>query len=450
MELNFSQKEEGIEAEHEGKKYCLRYPEGMWKNYPRKSRDFLFDNLSHLLTINTPLMKEEKEVQYNTFFPLFRGFFSQIVLNSLPHAVEDYAVSAGKMIKKFLNIDYRFKDWKVKAPFYDGDKEEKAVVALSCGKDSLCSLGLARELGLEPIGVYINDTVSPPENKLKIEFLEKIEKELGVKIFKVVNEIEKLNDFETWGKDETCIGYTHMMTGFSLIVLPFNHHFKAKYTIVGNQANMNFRFMGSDGFLSYPSFDQSREGMKQQNIMIGLATKGKVKVVSLIEGLTNLAIMKLLHGKYKELGKYEISCDSLDFCDEKRWCHDCNKCCRLYLMMKALGAEVESVGFHTNLLQRKFRKNYALFGGSGVDAYEKSKEARDEQLLSFYLAYQRGAEGGLMKLFEKDFLKEAEKRERELKEKFFGLGEMTSVPPELQIKLRKILEKELSDEKMTR
>lgn len=452
MKLDFSLEKEGIKVKHEGSDYRLSYPKEIWRKYPKKSKQFLFDNLAHLLTINSALVKGEEQVEYNTSFPLFKSFFDKVVLNSLPHAVDDYPVSTFEMMKQFFNTEYNFKDLRVKRPFYrgksSGKKKERAIISLSCGKDSLLSLGLARELGLEPIGVYINDTVSPPENKIKLEFLGKIARESGLRLFKVANEMEKLNDFETWGKEESCVGYTHMMTGFSLMVLPFNYYFNAGYTVVGNQANMNFKFLNADGFWTYPSFDQSRKWMKQQNIMLGLMTEDRVKLVSLIEGLTNLAIMKILHGRYKNLGKYQVSCDCLDYSVEKRWCHDCNKCCRLYLMMKAVGAETKTVGFHKDLLKKEYEKHYSLFGGKEVDAHEKSVEAREEQLFCFYLAEQRGVKGELVELFREKFSAEAEKRVEELRKKFLGVGGMSSVPGELKEKLRGILEEELGSQKI--
>ena len=443
MKLNFSQEGYGIKVKHEGRNYRLIYPGKIWERYPSQSKDFLFDNLAHLLTINSVLVKEEDLVEYNTSLPLFKSFFDKVVLKSLPHAIEDYKISTFEMMKRFLNTSYRFKDLKVKKPFYEGVNGGNAIISLSCGKDSLLSLGLAKELGLNPVGIYINDTVSPPENKLKLNFLEHISRKFGVKIFNVVNEIEKLNDFETWNKDETCVGYTHMLTGFSLMALPFNHYLKARYVVVGNQANMNFGFRNKDGFWTYPAFDQTREWMKQQNIMLGLMTGDRVKLMSLIEPLTNIAIMKILHGRYKELGKYEISCDCLDYSEERRWCHDCNKCCRLFLMMKAVGADVEGVGFHSDLLKKKFKKYYVLFEGSRVDCYEKSSEARDVQLFSFYLAYKQGVKGELVELFKKKFLSEAKGREDELYKKFFGIGDMSSVPMDLRERLGRILEEEL-------
>jgi 7-cyano-7-deazaguanine synthase in queuosine biosynthesis len=333
----------------------------------------------------------------------------------------------------------------MKIPSYNANVEERAILSLSCGKDSLLSLGVCDEIGLNPISIYINDTVSPPENKIKTKFVKKIAKEFGFKFFIVKNEIEKLNDFEFWDKDESCIGYTHMVTGFCFISLPFSHYYKAKYIVVGNQQNMNFKFCNKNGFLTYPAFDQTRRWMKQQDIMIKIMTSGKVSVMSVIEPLTNIAIVRILHKRYEKLGKYEVSCDCLDASLEKRWCHNCSKCARLSLLMRANGISLERVGFKRNLLDKKHKNLYCLFDGKEIDCYEKSREARDEQLLAFYMAYRNNQRGYLIDLFKKKFLEEAKSREDHLFKKFFSIHKSITMPKKIEKRVLSIFREELKD-----
>ena len=69
---------------------------------------------------------------------------------------------------------------------------------------------------------------------------------------------------------------------------------------------------------------------------------------------------------------------------------------------------------------------FQLFGISSLqniicrckESYEKSKEAYDQQLLAFYLAYRNKAKGYLIDLFKKKYLKQAKQREDELINKF--------------------------------
>jgi len=445
MELNCTENKNGLILEFENKKFSLDYPENVWSSYPEESKKVLIDNLVHLLTINFPIVAGIKRLKYNTSDPLFRRFFHNLVINSLPHAVEDYNIATEDIINQFLNIKYEFEDSKVKTYSHNFDVEEKALLSLSFGKDSLLSLAVCNEIGLEPISVYIDDTVSPSENKIKRKSVKKMSEEFGLRIFKVKNEIEKLNDFESWNKDESCIGYTHMITGFCFIVLPFSNYFKTKYIVIGNQQDNNFGFLNKDGFLTYPSFDHTSRWTKQLDFMIKMMTSGKVRVMSVIEPLTNIALIRILHKRYKEFGKYEISCDCLDASSEKRWCHNCSKCARLSIMMKANNIDTRVVGFKSNLLDKKHKKLYCLFDGKEVDCYEKSKEARDEQLLAFYMAYKNKQSGYLIDLFKKTFLKEAESREDSLFKKFFSLNKPFTMPSKIEKGVLSIFKEELRD-----
>jgi len=445
MKLNYKKHERGLTIKIKDRKFSLIYPEKVWQSYPREIKGFLVDNLVHLLTINFPLVAGIKKIEYNTSFPLFKTFFHRLVIKSLPHAVEDYDIPTDEIIKQFLSIGYEFKNLKIKMNSYYPEVKERATVLLSCGKDSLLSLAVCDEIKLSPISVYVNDTVSPTENKLKIEFGRKISKKFNLKFFVVRNEIEKLNDFEFWNKDESCIGYTHMVTGFCFMALPFTHHFKSKYIVIGNQQDMNFNFYNKDGFLTYPSFDQTKKWMKQQDIMMNSMTSGKVKVMSVIEPLTNIAITRILGKRYEEFSKYQVSCDSLDASDEKRWCHECSKCARTSIFMKANGLDTKSIGLKNNLLDKKHKELYCLFNGKETDCYEKSKESRDEQLLAFYMAHRNKERGYLIDLFKKRFLEEAKSKEDYLFKKFFSLHKSVTMPKKIKNRVFGIFREEMTD-----
>ena len=153
--------------------------------------------------------------------------------------------------------------------------------------------------------------------------------------------------------------------------------------------------------------------------MIKKMTGGRAGVYSIIRPLTNIAITKILHHRYPEFAKYQVSCDCLDACDEERWCHDCNKGARLSLFAHAIGRHPRIIGFKKEMLEKKHEKHYALFNGREVDHYEQSVEARDQQLLAFLMAYRAGVKGYLIDKFKKEYLREAKQREKELRKKFF-------------------------------
>jgi len=453
MELNiiFEENKNGIVAILNNKHFSLAYPDGIWKTFPKEIKEALIDNLAHLLTINIPLIANAKKIKYNTGRPIFKPLFDEVVRKSLPHAVEDYKIPTGEILEQFTEIKYEFsgkpnkKFLKVKKIKAKKESAEKSINMFSFGKDSITSMAVCDEIGLNSSGVYINDTVSPTENKLKLSLAKKFPREFGIGIFIVRNEIEQLNDFDFWDKDETCVGYTHMVTGFCFISLPFVYDCSARYIVLGNQQGMNFSFKNKDDFLTYPSFDQTSEWILKQDQMVKEATRGQANVMSVIEPLTNISITKILHCRYPEFGKYQVSCDCLDASDEKRWCHECNKCARNVLFMKAVDIDPKGVGLRNILADKKNKKLFCLFNGKEIDCYEKSTEARDQQLLAFLMAYENGERGPLIELFKKNFLEEAKEREGELRKKFFHIYKSKTMPRKIEKAVTSIYKEELSN-----
>jgi len=432
----------GITISYKNDKFRLIYPEKVWSQYPSEIKSVLTDNLAHLLTIDAPLIGKLQHVKYNTSAPFFRNAFYSMVMKSIPSSIESYDMNTHDVIREFMKTNYEFSDYDTKIPSFNQKTNDTAIVPLSFGKDSLATLAICKEIGLGVKPVYINDTISPGENAEKLARMKIFEDQFNLETTVITNEIEQLNDFDYWDQDESLLSYMHMVTGFCFISLPVSNYFKAKYIVIGNEKDMDFGFVNKDGFHTHPSPDQTYEWLLQQDAMIKLMT-GNTGVISVIEPLTNIALMKILHTRYKEYGDFEISCDSLNASDEKRWCHECTKCARLFLFMKANNTDVTLIGFHTDLFQKKFKNCYALFEGKEVDNYESSKEARDQQLLAFYMAYKNGMSGDLINLFKKKFLDEAKEREDELYNFFFGIHK-SHLPPKIKQAVESIYREELN------
>lgn len=440
MNIEFKEKRFGLTANN----HKLILNKKVWQEYPKQDKLFFIDNYAHISTINVPLVANEKELNYNTGFPILKPFFNQIIIKNMANATADYNINTNKAIKQFLEIKYNFINRTI-FPDFKSILGDRAIIPFSSGKDSLSTLALANELNLSPIPIYINDTICPSENKLKLKFNKLIQKEFGFQSEIITNNIEKLNDYETYKQEESCLGYTHMTTGFSLLALPYLHFYKANQIIIGNQQDMNFSFTNKDGFKTYPSYDQTDEATHLQNLMIKQATNKQASVYSLIKPITNIAITKILWQRYPEFAKYQVSCDIADAYNEYRWCHQCNKCARTYLFTKAVNGDTKKLEFRDNLFDKQYKKYYSLFSEDKkeIDCYEKSTEARDQQLLAFYMA-KDNAEGYLIDLFKLKYLEEAQEREDELKNKFFKIYKNNQIPNKLQNHLRSILKEELN------
>lgn len=426
MKIEFKEFSKGLDFGFNKKNFKLSYPKNIWKSYSGK--DFFANDLAGLLTICTPLVAGFNEVKYNTTVPFFNKEFRKMVLRDIPSAVEDYKDETKETLDRFFKIKYKFANGKIKKPVFEEEVEEKAVIPISFGKDSLLSLGVCKEIGLEPSCFYVNDTVSPTENRIKIRAGRNIAKKEGIKFDIILNEVEKLNDFEYWNKKESCLGYSHLITSFVFLALPLTAYYKARYIIMGNEGDLNESFKNKNGFWTYASYDQTIKGTKNLNKLIGKATRKKVSVKSIIEPLGDIAVMKILHNRYKELGKYQISCGCLDAVNEPRWCHKCTSCAFLFTTAKGVGVNPKKLGFRKNMFDKKFLKYHLLFSDKEVDRYDKSKDAKEENMFVFYLAYKNRAKGYLIDLFKKKFLKEAKSKEDKLYKKYFKIGKFINYP----------------------
>ena len=437
----------GAEGVKKKKRFGLVYPGDFWAEFPPGIKGAFVDNLAHLLTINSPLVSGQQVVRYNTAYPKLKPLFDEVIIKSIPHGVEDYDLTVEEVLGQFKKTRYKFASEKAKDFDYEdrGQFGENSVNLLSFGKDSLTSLGVCKEIGLDPIAIYVNETVSPLEHKAKFILMKGLSKDTGVPIYVVTNEIEQLNDFEYWGKDESCIGYMHMVTAFGFISMPFAHRLGARYIIIGNEKDMDFTFTAKDGSIAYASYDQTTEWTFKLSQMINDMTAKQMQVMSVLEPLTNIATVKVMQARYPEFGKWQTSCACLDGTNERRWCHDCADCAKNILYMKAFNLDFKRIGLRDILSDKKTKEHLVLFDGKETDCWDKGKEARDQQLITFLLAYRNGHRGPLFDMFKEKFLEEAEEREEELRKTFFTVYKSKSMPRKIEKQVSSIYREELSD-----
>lgn len=441
----------GIGIRVKGKNHKLTYPPGIWNDYPAGLKDVLADNLVYLITMHLPILLDEKEVEYNTSFPCFKPVFYENIINDIIAASDTPSQSSVDLLKKFISIDYRFRDYNVKLPNYRQDLEKRAIITFTIGKESLLTYALCDEIGVDSILVYIEEPEMADvyENKHKHIIIRNFLKEFNnAKVMKLSNGLGILRQNRYWGYDESGLAGCLQLTGYSLELLPFSHYFKASYLMFGNEKSCNDFYYNNEGFKSYPIFDQTHEWMIQLDNVTRLMTDNSLRTVSIVEPLHEIAITKILHSRYKEIGKYQMSC----FTDnpngkDNRWCQSCSKCMRMFIFMKAVGVDVANVGFTKNLLDKEFMNFYPLFANGNSDIkmirYDHTGNGKDEQILAFYMAYKNGVRGELIDEFKKKFLDEAKSREDELYKKFFGIHDSITIPDKIKRDVLSIYKEEL-------
>ena len=372
------------------------------------------------------------------------------MLKDLPTSTFEYKQNLAKLKKQFSSLKISFsKTPKNKIKINKINKKNKetktktktpnSLVLLSMGKDSLLTLAVAREIGLKPSALYINDTVSPTENKFKISTLKAISKEFRIKGHIITNSIEKINDFETWNRKEMSLNYAHMVTSFCLISLPLVNFYNINNIILGNEKNFDF-FIKKQSNKLYPSYDQTTEWTIEQEKIIQRFEK--VHLFSIIRPITDAAITKILHARYPEIAKYQISCYGLDASRRKRWCLDCSCCSSTSLFLSAFGINPKKIGLE-KIFSKKHRKLYVLFNPKYPTIYDLLF-SREQELLMLLFSMRNGQRGYIIDKFKKKFLKEALDREDELRKKYFKIYP-SRIPQKLKPKILSIYREELKD-----
>jgi len=77
LSIDARQTDTGIEISLRGSKFVVKYPKGIWGDYPKDARDILFDNLVYAETVHLPLTLRRGEIRYNISPPSSRPSFSR-------------------------------------------------------------------------------------------------------------------------------------------------------------------------------------------------------------------------------------------------------------------------------------------------------------------------------------------------------------------------------------
>lgn len=431
--------------------YSVYYPNGILSNLNKKAKEILLDNFIYSRTI--PLTLNNNNVlHYQMAEPFLKDFVDHGVLKDLPRISELTKIEMKKLLETFNDsknnglIVFKSKNKTEKLLPLKSTLEKVAVLSLSFGRDSLLSYGLAKEIGLDCYPAFINDMekYSPVEFKIKKAIMESFSKEQKQPVFYLTDDTDNIFRAKKIKKEFEELDGTNAMLSFALELIPLAYYLRAKYIIFGNERNLNDFFMNKDKFRVYPSYDQSSIYMRKENKYLNGLTDGNIRIISLVEPLYNIAEMKILYHRYPYFLKYLMSCFSKKLSNDK-WCCQCPTCTSAYLTVAAIGGNPQKIGIQKNLFERKYKEFYPVFASKISRVYEKPPRVREEQLLAFLLAYRNGFKGTLIDLFKHKYLKKVEKREKELRKKFFSIHTSHSMPQGLKNKVLKIYDEELKN-----
>lgn len=424
----------------------MKYPPSIWGRFPKTHRKILTQNISFGLTFQLPyLYTSIHRMLYSMPVPLSESFFFKGLAMALPSTAimqsqKDQRVTSN-LLRKLYDIDYVFSSHKADIPPYNRTSmSNRAIMPFTFGKDSLLTFALARELGIHVYPVYISEPYSPYEEVAKKLLSESFRREFHTQINFLRNSLGILREPSGW------FGWELQLTQYSLMLLPYVYARRAGYIFFSNEQSCDDLVMDEDGFRYNPVFEQSHGWLLQNSLMASVIGGNSLSIGSLLEPIHEIAIIKILHKRYPEIGKYQTSCDLPEKPKaDGRWCENCSKCGRMYIYLLAHGISPKTVGFKRDLLRTKYHHIYTIFSTSRIKefGYDQSELGKNEQILAFYLAYQRGYRGPVMSSFIRRYLPYARKHETALRKNFFGIHSTRTIPQDIKAKVLRIYRQEL-------
>lgn len=450
MEIKISNSGKGPLINFKDEKFSIRYKGNLWKNLDREFKKFFLDNYVFLKSVHLPLFLRDTEIKFNTNEPLLKDFFLKMQYMDIPTFSDSIRTSTSELFELFNEVKFYFKPGRPLNPHLDlSFDKDSAIVSMSFGKESLLTYAILKELGFKTHPVWVSENGFPLENNSKSRLCNIFKRKFGEKIDRIENNTMLLHKFEHYKiKALTEYSLSHTMTEYGFLFLPYLLKYNSKNLFFGNEQSCNSSYINKEGYVAYAIFDQSVQWMKEMNIAFNSIFKNKINIGSLVEPLHEISILKILHQRYPQIGKYQSSCfpDMTEKNKRKRWCCRCSKCARIFIMFKALGINPKKMGFHENMLQKQYSDFFPIFNGHKFDnSYDSTGLSKDEQLFAFLLAFKNRSRGYLIDKFKEKYLKEVSSREDEFHKTFFRTHSFETVPPLIKMQLESIFKESLSD-----
>lgn len=428
----------------------LDYPNDLWQQYPKENKVKLIDNITYIFTVHLRfLLKGNIRLEYSTGYPQIHSWANHCFMRHLPAywylSKSQRGTGVFPMLKTLLNSNIEFSETKDVPPRFPSSIDENVVIPFTFGKDSFLTYFIAKEIGLRPVLVFVEDPMDEGyEGKHKRVLFERFSKEIKEKIYFIQNPIGNLRE-----KGEGYFGWELALSSWALLALPITYKYKSGYIIYSNEKSCNNFFYDDEGLKVIPDYEQSGQATEELSLVTQALSEGEVYTTTFLQGLEEIGIIGILKDRYREKTfKYLMSCWSeTEAGENKIWCSQCSKCARLYIYLMANGIDpIKEVGFEDDMLTEDKLKFYNVFGqratGTGWDAFELNI---DEQALAFYLAFKRGYRGELINKFVTlPIFKEVEQKFEQLVEEYYGFHNEHLTPPQWKKRIDRIFNQSLN------
>lgn len=438
----------GLEIVWRGERYQVTYPDHIWEQFPDKLKSVLLDNVTYACSMHLPLVITNlSTLKYTTARPLFEPYFFQNFVRDVPSCTDVDGVSCAEAYQRFLAVRVEFGSDRIRDGRMDSFQvAEKAIVAMSFGKDSLLTFAIAEELGLDPEMIFIHEPSMTYERAHKSALAGEFEKQFGKSLHILEHSTGLLRDYNHLGVPKSEFGWGLQSTEYALLMLPFAYHFRARYLFFGNEQSAGMVYLDDSGkWCIYPCYDQTHIWSCHLDQMTAALSAGQIRTGSIIEPIMDMMIQRMLVTRYPDYARFQMSCFTEDAAGEAyRWCQQCSVCAKMYLLCAGGGVNPAAIGFTERMLSERYRFLYPLLGGDSNFSYLRSALARDEQLYAFYCASLLGFSDDLISSFRASPLfSEADQRFEELHTVFCSAYDPISTPLELRSRLLTIVNEEL-------
>jgi len=421
------------------------YPEEIWRAYPQEKKELLCDALALSSTFFVPQILGIQKIIYKTRRSFIEPHLFENGLYDMSNSAHTDGVSSMQYVKAFINTVRSFDANDMRQPQSCkpiSQKKKRVVIPFTFGKESLLSYALARDIGLDPILVYVKEPAHRHESHHKIELAKQFEKETGTHIWMIDYAPGIMRYGALWGL-ETELGWGLQTTEYAILSLPFVAHGNAETLILGNEHSCSEASIDEEGILTHwTGYDQHSDWTPHQSMLASLLVGHTTRVISFVEPLHELAEIKILYQRYPLLARYQTSCLAQSAsAAQKRWCEQCEKCACMYLFCVAVGADPVALGFKQNLLDKQHSSLFnSFFHQTNEDTFYGLIE---EVEYAFYLALKRGIKGYSVTLFETTILPAVLPQIPEYTRMFFGIHPSRTLPNTFKKPLSAIFKKEL-------
>jgi hypothetical protein len=425
------------------KKVYTKYPSHIWNHFPSSLRQQLADTAAYFFTQHF-VFSNKTHITYAFPPPRSTSMFFHDLAFSLQATIGEIPsahFTAPLLLKKLSNAEFSVKFTGIPEAIHShkpySTYSSRVLLPMSFGKDSLLTYAVSREIGLEVIPVFIEEPTCSVQNQKKHVLAKIFTNKFHREISYFKNSLGVLRD-----KDGLMWGWDTLLTQYTLLYIPFLYALKARYLFWSNEQSTNELVMDEHGYLYNPTFEQSVPWTLHLNNLLR-EYSSNTTISSIIEPLHELVIMYILHKRYNDIGRFQLSCDS-EHTRTKRWCEDCYECARIYLFLVAIGIDPKTVGFTSDMFKISKKDLYYVFpekltAKKIVYVYQNYAE----RLLAFYIAYKNGAKGELINKFRDKLLPYVVKHKKDLIRTYFSLHSTDTIPPALKKKILPIYKEEL-------